>query len=567
MDQHCENLFRPVTTSIPLNKDVLERSHLPCSIVLTPYARLTAVEDENNERDTTTCIRPNTIPAGAIARCQACGATINPCSPILAGRRFMCGLCGEVNDLESPSNFDQMTDYERNEYAKRYLGVNESQSMFNKFFTMISEESIKDLPELNQHVIEYDCNVMLGENDRFVDKIPARNCPPLWIALVDLDFGDSDGTTSQDNITAICSTLKLVLKTAPLFVRFGLLVFTKDTLGVFDLTCRFPHLKQITLSSSDSSSLSMSDLLTPFQVFPSIEESKGNIESAIRALGDYQNSILPSLRGTSKFTRITTNNDKPIDQLQPLEVVLHKINEFIEHCGMTHPGSTLLNSLNQTRNGTTKDRLVDESYSFQKMLYAGGKIMTFLTSKESDVAFNQNNCLNIGRGGFGGSSSLNRKHRLDSTNTLVPQSSHDTINSTKDFECNFETVTLDSKDNHQSDLWKLWENSEASKRYSILGERSANLALTIELFCLTCHGQNSQSFLIPTLRSLSERSGGCGPILIDTSGHSSDPKISLGDIASGEGGSVPGLVKEVIARSPWYRYIILINSIVRNELS
>ena len=198
MDQHFENLFRPVTSSIPFNNEILEKSHLPCSAVLTPYARLTTAQDHDDEIHRS--IRQKVIPAGSIARCQSCGATINPCSPILTGKRFMCGLCGEVNDFQLPSHFDQMTEYEQLEYGKRYLGVNENQSMMSKFFSRISEDSLKDLPELNQHVLEFDCNVMLGESDRFVDRVSAGDCPLLWIALIDLDVGEGDGSSSQSNI-------------------------------------------------------------------------------------------------------------------------------------------------------------------------------------------------------------------------------------------------------------------------------------------------------------------------------------------------------------------------------
>ena len=542
---HPLNLFRPVLSSLPIHKQLLEDSNIPCSVVLCPFARITT-------KETPVLQEKDCIPAGAIARCKSCGATVNPCSQLLSDNRFRCGLCGEVNDFmvllrdrmvsnEGLEDKCSLAEFEEVEFEKRYLFTRENQSLVDRAFSFGGGKachSREDLPEMNEHLIEFDCNVLPNEMNsagQFVKSVHAKDCPPLMIALIDIDVDD----VNDNNIAAVCTSLRNALKSAPSFVRFGIFLYYKDHLGVFDLTCRFPHLKHMSLKSTSSlNQPRLTDFISVYQAFPSLEEARINVESALRALGDYKNSLLPTFRAAEDMTK---NENRPIEDEAPLQLALNAIHDFMEETDSSHPGMALFESLNQGKKDRNTKTL--KSVLPQHLFYMGGKIMTFITSKPVhslsqptvDVLISES----IGRGGFGGSCrKVDCKHAIDNFK-------NDRVNGYS---------MRNSGHGDEYSPWDLSDHTENDKAYSLIGKRSAKLALSIEIFCLTCHDKIIPfPFNIPAIKPLSDRSGGSGPIIVNTADHNIDNIFSYDEILNGEGGTVAGLVKSVLCRSPWYR--------------
>ena len=558
-----KDFLRPVLESvIPATKEILDRSNIPFSFVMSPFARVHSSSQQSHESEQeevpalvktlTSGMSASSSPlnslnlAGSIARCQSCGATINPYCVMLAGKRFVCSICQEVNELKSPSNWDSMNNAERREYTKRYLSESGGRfgAISSYFIGTNASEEIDKLPELNHDFFEFDCavrpdfldssvrrNVGDGYDGEPPIKVSCDDCPPLLIALVDLDLGPEStrgGGGKNSNIAAVCTSLTHALKEAPAFVRFGLFVFCGDKIGVFDLSSPYPHFKHFSMRNGTQ----LSDVISLFQAFPAIGASKMNVLAAIRALGDCQSSLLPSL-SHGKCSMLPTKS---------FELAVSTIFDFLENNGASHPGTTFLRSLGN------KGSNVDQSSNF---FYAGGKFMTFLTSKPTEKVLKESSTnTEIGRGGFGGSCMKARDNEHFNENTKTIEIDETGVGGVER-DCSVDSVRTLSLTDDESYDEEIHLGSKHNDHNSKLGKRSVMLAIAIEIFCLSSGGNQDYCFNLSSLRYISDRSGGCGPLCVDTSGHSQYDDIYLND--SWEGGTVPALVRETISRTPWHR--------------
>jgi len=359
---------------------------------------------------------------------------------------------------------------------------------------------------------------------------------------------------------------------------------------VFDLSSPCPHVKHLRMTKDYSTvQPSFVKSISISQAFPKVGEARVCMEAAIRALGDYH-SFVPMMNQGALHRRSTkSKEDMPATShisAQQLGCALSEIYAFIEDSGASHPGTSFMQTYdhsNEMNRGAEKSMVYGNDF-----LYAGGKIMAFLTSKPSatrlgssntslsseltEVANGCNDLGEVGRGGFGGSCAAVGNDLAGSmkfSNTVNnAHASHAKIERNED-NCDIEggnqsniLNSIEGDSRGKIDEWALaggveGDNDEIvslSKYLNGLGVKGATLAIAVEIFCLTSkRGDQTYSFNLPILRHVSERSGGCGPIIVDTTGFNDNVSLSAESLDANDGGTVPALIKEVRARCPWYR--------------
>lgn len=578
-------LLRPVTQSLPASKEVQEDSNIPFSLVLSPYARIDDVDATKKKQADTTPTSPPIIPAGAVARCSSCGATVNPCSPLLTGKRFICGLCGHATSMHENDQLEHhlcnVTPHERELYHKRYMSER-SKNALSKYFARDSDNT-ESLPEIKDHFVELSMPISVSDGDEnFVTSMSAHDVPPLLIGLIDLEQVDACA------LAAACASLREALDSAPSFARFGIIVYCKRRFSVFDLSSPCPHVKHLRMSRDYSYiQPSLVQSISIGEAFPQVGEARVCMEAAIRALGDYH-SFVPMMNQGVQY-HLKDKDDMSVTShtsMQQFGCALSEIFAFIRNCGAIHPGTSFMQTYSHQdkMNGEAEKSVMDGN----DFLYAGGKVMAFLTSKPSvtridsltyvtsngntDAVKGCEDLGEVGRGGFGGSCAAIGNDVVDSRRfcTSINNShvSHAKLKKIDDCDIeggnNSNHLTSTGGDNQRKiDEWALAGGMKGdeddilslSKYFSDLGVKGATLAIAVEILCVTSkrRGDQTYSFNLPILRHISERSGGCGPVIIDTTGF--DDKDSLISVSRStkDGGTVPALIKEVCARCPWHR--------------
>lgn len=660
-------IIQPVTDESPFNQETLDRSGLPFSFVLTPYANRSAVSNGDDDQfnqthgastqdnkilelkrarskakamDHSTRQDDFPIKATLIAKCSHCGAPLNPLNRFIQHWHVLCNLCGHVYDahyeyqelarktLFGDYGDDDDNDDEQKMMEEDYMTQEEAEYTRRYGSGIYQEECSKRLLECSLPLLQVrtksgrNVTKKMKKDDVYV--LPSNVCPPLLAIFI-------DGTsTNADYYARIYSCLNHLIdtnnkdkeKVEYKGTRVGIFIMTqKGSLSVFDLTNPGGHLKNLYVpppplplnseykpsSASDNFEegrhLSLAeggagmeseeedydvaplkDCMKAEQMFVPLETDYGRscIENAIREIQDSRIAIgqacqrdSGSAGGIDGGLYEEEGVDAQVEESSGVYLgsTLQHFLEFMDDVAY-HPGE-------MTRPKTAQEDDYEgqnKQQPCQKFLYAGGKIMCFLSKAPDeigDVVIKGRNGT-LGTGGFGGScAELGKRFANNGDNNEVGLVSNPKGLDETDPLLDIESGSLEKKSTNgkgNSGIGdKATANGNATKSfttpttlseddlallqtkylgvgdyYQDLGKACAMSAFGVEIFALTDSYNDSEkkgeSFIgIPFLRLLSDRSGGCGPLI------SSLPQNGERD------SEIYTLMNELIARSPWYR--------------
>ena len=432
--------------------------------------------------------------------------------------------------------------------------------------------------------------------------VSARLCPPILLFLI-------DGTSyDQSYYDAVCQCLFKAIEDAPDYARVGLFLATENgSMSVFDLSGSVPHLKHCSVpvqgrggdddKDDDGETTNLVPLVDVADlhdvIVPLCSYHKSHVEAAIRALGDMTTVIGGACQhagGSQRGIRANGRSTGSIYLGASVEALLDylcdgrafhpDLFDKVERDGRPITTGMLEDWSMDIRHGNNVYGNDDNSDDNRIFRYAGGKIMCFLSGPTLEVGSQMDNSSgSFGTGGFGGSCAVigRRFARADAAVPYQTDSNDKQQAGDDDFdpEAGRTNVTNGIQLNLNSDLAKKStgdaapkpEHSSATLRdagiyFNGVGIRCAEAALGVEVFALSNHEPSwskqraSSAFGLSHLRLLSDRSGGCGPLLVDI-GNYNDFSSSISCERDGwdnsAGGTVGVLLREVSARCPWGR--------------
>lgn len=430
--------------------------------------------------------------------------------------------------------------------------------------------------------------------------VPARLCPPILLFLI-------DGTSyDQAYYDAVCQCLYRAIEDAPDYARVGLFLATENgSMSVFDLSGSVPHLKHcrvpvVPVVGRDSPRDAEANNLVPLVdvadlhdvIVPLCSYHKSHVEAAIRALGDMTTVIGGACHHDGGHESQIKNNGR---NGMYLGVSIEAILDYLCDSKAFHPD--LLEKTERDGRPITTRMMEDWSicngngYNFIGneeddgnsgiFRYAGGKVMCFLSGAPSEVnsqIAGMDSAGTIGTGGFGGScAEIGRRfatRNVTSSDEYQADQNEDYQTSENEFdpEAGRTNLTNGIQLNLNSDLAKNLAKDDAQRQrkkhttmcdtgfyFNGIGIRCAEAALGVEAFVLSNPGSPNQEtnpgFGISYIRLLSDRSGGCGPLLVDIGNFNTFSSSEQGRWDNSAGGTVGGLLREVAARCPWGRPI------------
>ncbi len=419
--------------------------------------------------------------------------------------------------------------------------------------------------------------------------LPAGACPPLLAVFID---GTSD---NMGYYARISDYLKRLIHGSDLDsgkkndykgTRVGIFIMTENgSLSIFDLTNPGGHLKHVWVEScplqrnpnyesgitklerelevkskkgtrideEEYAVAPLADLMTPEQIFCPLDDNGiACIDNALRELADSRIAIQQACQREYQSTNDKYNSgNNPEDTGSGgayLGRTIQYFMEFMEDVGY-HPGDTI-----RAATGNDQTEVSD------KFLYAGGKIMCFLSrapDEIGDIILSDRNG-RVGNGGFGGSCAEigKRFKRMDSNSSVAD---YIDVEDPDDIESGDTEKLIDVKESsHKGSKHASKEESTydlpqikylgLEEYYHELGMACAINAFGVEVFALVSEdfdddSKPGESFLgMPYLRVLSDRSGGCGPLIskLPADNHLNDISDEV-------------FLSEILARSPWQR--------------
>jgi hypothetical protein len=550
------SLIQPTIRRFPKTADTLADSNLPFSCVLTPMRNLPA-EGEGDaktkfpKKSADHVAHHNYPLLASIPKCMRCGAPHptkethfwpSPYSmSAAAGPSFLlCFLCGgkTTNDQLPPPGPSS------DPYAP----------------------SDRPLPCIFQIPL-------LTTPETTYWSLPVQVCPPVcWFLL--------DGScTHRAYWNTMAYLLLQIMQDIPPHVHIGVLLAatvpskgseeTATTFSYLDLTSPIPHMLQYVQYESeeddpdpdpaDDSENGMENhtnggLLDRMALVPADSLHLPNILAAIRSLVDYDPSQL-------------TTTQQSYTLSMPLGKMIESILDFMDHA--KHPGQSDLKWGNKSK---------DASPLEDQILYAGGKIMTFLASCPTDLRGEDWRPLTrkslpgttVGFGGFGGAVHRNvpttNNNGSGANGHLSGNDGPLSTSTMADEEAGYSTSANGDGDTYLDtdmtpasllDYYRAPEHVEAY--FSELGTQCAESALGVDIFVLVQpqddytggYGGVSDDTVeldvgLPFLRGLADRSGAPGPLIFPLHQGYATPIGSNPDMQR--------LRRELHARVPWGAY-------------
>lgn len=405
-------------------------------------------------------------------------------------------------------------------------------------------------PECKNHIMEFSVPLFNSNSSaKPIMEMNGKDCPTVLTAII---FDHGPNKDFPGYYSNVCQSIRLAVENAPPHAKIAIFLATYGNITSFDLSSSTPHLKHIPLPqnkdetnhNSQSEPYSYKNLEGDTLLEDELQwnqthvscttENKIHIEAVLRALED-------SLVVNAACRPHCTNHTKKI-QIPNLGLVLHHLFNYLE-CGR-HPGDLLSPN-------TPSDPIKENDICF-----AGGKIMLFLPQAPEeigDVVVEDGGY--AGTGGFGGScAKVGRRYganREKEQTQYFDKTQNDRISHEKSIS---ELEKEEGQINAEFMDYFLTEKKGIADWYVDLGTRAASLAMGIEIFAIQEEENNleTKSFGFPLLKILSDKSGGCGPILLCINGenavYNNDDLESFGD-----SGTVATLFREVRARCPWER--------------
>lgn len=580
-------ILRPITNVSPSNREVLHESGIPFSFVLTPFARRSAVaqgdddkffQKRNKARDVSLSNKiqrsSDRYPtkASLIAKCTHCGSPLNPTCRFIDRRRVLCNICGRTYDADFESQMKIRPEVQvgASHRGKVHKSINShdketrpsrEEEEYNRRYGRNGYQEEFELP-----LVEFSLPVMSIYNPEThkqedIYTLPAQFCPPLLAVFI-------DGTSNDPGYyERIAELLKHMLDDSSgdyKGTRMGIFIMTSNGgLSIYDFTNPGGHLKHLLIDQCplkfnpnfvDSNEISMSssdddynvanleDIMTAEQIFAPLDGiGKLKVDNAIREIADWTITIHQACqRGSFEHG----NTDGGVYLGRTLQY-------FLEFMGrVAYQPSDM-----QRISATEESFLPDDIH--EKFVYAGGKMFIFLSQAPQEIGNFKVSGLNgrVGMGGFGGSCAEAGK-RFSTYCYEEPIAEEENV-TVEDIESgqnstnkNKQTGVLQNiKDRQRKNLPET-KYLQVDEYYQDIGTASAMGAFGIEIFALLrvdeCSLESCEPYFgIPLLRLLSDRSGGCGPLL------STYPQWPTGNDEDNQQNDV--ILNEVIARSPWKR--------------
>lgn len=554
-------VVKGVTEKSPSSIQVLEDSGLPFGFIIQPFASL--YETENLSSNSTSKLELDSYahPKSSLCiKCTHCGSHLNPSAPFLSSTNVLCNFCGQIYSTDWYSQYDTHKQNDKRKKNQSNASENESMFMYKKEYHSRWDNKkgngiIECMDDLHQQSLPlFTIKDFKSKQLEDIYVLPSNLCPPLLAIFID---GTSTDTNYYKHISSCLSSLIVTNDDhTPDFkgTRIGIFIMTKcGGLSIFDLSKLGGHLKQcwtpktplkpnLNYPNQGSTKLSqnnnvsynvapLSHFMTPQDVFAPLDSdfSRDCVENALRELADSSIIIDQACQRRSDDTNFDTDGIC-------LGSTLQYFIEFMDEVGY-HPGELQLQNLMD---------LEESKDASNKFCYAGGKIMCFLANRPyeigSSVALDR--CGRIGTGGFGGSCYEIGKRfcQKPDENNMTLQENHGIING--DIEAGSikqnSPTTKTTFALQEDDKLPITRYNEVDDFYSILGTSLASNAFGLELFAISKQETSQQGekyFGLPLLRILSDRSGGCGPIIVSYDAE------TISETLQGE----------VVARSPWAR--------------
>jgi len=435
--------------------------------------------------------------------------------------------------------------------------------------------------------------------------IPASQCPPLLILLIDgtstdanyyvelsrsihtalfgtaVVKGDDDDTDDTKGDGGSQSASAPPSPPSWKGTKVGIFIMTSGGgLSILHLNSRVGHVKHtwvdpppLIISSGADNRKSPSQqqngggkVIVPLAKLIELEDvfvslgSEGKRSCVETALRDLENSTVLIQKACHRRCYDDSNsNSNSSDQIDGgdgvyLGSTIQSILEFMEDVGCHHPGEDFMgdggNNKMEEEDGSQRDFVP----------YAGGKIMCFLAGPPAEIGggspppsstrimMGENTNGRMGTGGFGGTcAEMGRRFGGGGDRRSMPRR-EDIVDDPEDPESRNRAVnsTLPIKDYTLPDT----AYEKVDDYFQELGIECAHAALGVEIFALLQEEGDDESvqeevyFGFPLLRLLSDRSGGCGPLLVP---------IMLEKGVWNRDNSQDIFVKELVARSPWHR--------------
>lgn len=529
-------ILRSVTGKSPSSIQVLEDSGLPFGFTLSPFGSRSELTDEKD----------STFPSASnvFVQCTHCGCHLNPYSPYMNSKSVLCNLCGTIYSTDFESQYFDTKERQPVEFAS-FRGE-ERKRLERDFYAHSTERECSN----TIHEQSLPCMTVMDRNTKQMQEIyalPCDLCPPLLAIFID------GSSTDKQYYKYISSCLNKLIQNESKHGRFkgtriGIFIMTNGGgLSVFDLSKIGGHLKQCwtpeiplelnkrhphaskVQTNTEYEVVPLSAFMNPQDVFVPLDSdvSKACVENVLREIADSRIVIEQACQRENSNINLTSVRGVSLGS--SIQYFL----EFMETVGY-HPGEMQLQELTEKQ----ASKIADE-----KFCYAGGKIMCFLADTPIEIGpIELNRGGKIGLGGFGGSCAVQGKRFHQKVHDLNP-SQNQGVNE-KDIEAGVVremsngTSTSSNSSSWKDDQLPSTLYKDVDEFYSFLGTSCGYDAFSVELFGLTKEENTEdkeQYFGMPLLRLLSDRSGGCGPLIVM---YNTDLNDSL-------------LMKELIARSPW----------------
>uniref|UniRef100_A0A7S3V825 Uncharacterized protein n=1 Tax=Chaetoceros debilis TaxID=122233 RepID=A0A7S3V825_9STRA len=506
------------------------------------------------------------------------------------------------------------SDMDETEYRNRYSRT----STLTECVKPLMEYSLPLLsmaplsPTPNSMRIEDSTDMEIAEN---IYTLPAKLCPPLLAIFIDATC------PNPQYYNRICEALNQLINLKDSSenesksgehvkdgyglcksTRIGIFCMTENGgLSIFDLTENGGHLKHVWVRKPDADTASghyqsgdddydneefevapLADIMTPEEIFAPLdsEYSKSCVLSALRGLADSSITIDMACQRSHNSKKKLTSRTKVSSGHghgggvcfgSTLEYFL----DFMKHVGY-HPGEMNHNNhmLGENIDSGTCTSSCDLEPA-QKFIYAGGKIMCFLSGPPDEIGVptirkslkaesqaEQNG--RIGAGGYGGSCAElgkrfeSMKYGGSGGGGSYLSGNDEPADGDGDVEFGKGLPRKDisgkgsaEKPSHQDGKIAKTKYLNVTALYEDIGKYSARGAFSTEIFALLPKLENDESDTehlpeqyvgIPFLRLLSDRSGGAGPLVLT---------YPLGPSTSDDEDDI--LANEVISRSPLNR--------------
>lgn len=554
-------LISPVTEVAPKSEDVLEKSGLPFGFAITPFADRSALSKGDDDKyyskkykkdksfatkkelEKADCFPTK---ASLIAKCTSCGSPLNPNCVALGTWSFICTICGNAYDAD----FD--TQYDLQQQGRRYQVEDDDQTfeMKDAEYRHRYRSHHVEQEERIDYIVEYSLPVLHLKNPanhrmEEIYALPASACPPLLAVMID---GTSSDAQYYEYIASSLQTLLDDESGKSKGARMAIFVMTSNGgLSVFDFSTPGAHLKHLFVDDcplegnpkykgsqkrilDDFESLPLSQFFSPEDIFSPIDGmGKLNLENALRQLADSGISIQQCCQ------RQCDNDD--IDA-PSLGSTIQTFLEFMEETAF-HPG--------EQQNLNIYDNSNDDMNPEEKFLYCGGKIMCFLTKAPVEIGNISLPGRNgkVGRGGFGGAcAEVGKRYKTHP------------VTYSKDVHTDLDDIEAGGANRASLDIEKTTSEinidetlpevryERVDEYYQDIGINGTISAFSVEIFGFVkedvFHDSDYQEtyFGFPLLKNMSERSGGCGPLMVN--------------LASSDEGKTT-FVNELKARCPWTR--------------